>query len=129
MAMRFGLLKTAVVLVALNSPALAGATEKADAPKGALPEDVLSDDAILLQMLASRDYCKKRDTAHAAEYDKAIAALTPADEDKAALKSFLAKPDSAASVAKRAVEFEARDKNPEFAGSGKEMCENFLKLQ
>lgn len=118
---RLAILLLAPVSVTLDVPAVA---DKAGGA-GALAEDTLSDDAILLQMIASREYCKTSDPAHAADYDKAFEALTPADDDKAALRAFLAKPDSAAAIARRAVEIDARDKASETAGAGKEMCSNY----
>lgn len=95
---------------------------------GGMPNpDELSDDAILLQVTASRDYCKKVDPDQSAAYDKSFAFLTADSPDE--LKAFLARPDTEAAVTKRVDDFAARDKAPETAGSGKSMCENYIKMQ
>lgn len=121
--------KTRLILACVVAAGLSG---NARAEPGAKPEapvavEELSDDAILLQMFAARDYCKKNDAAHGAEFDKAVDMLTA--DSVAEAKAFNSKPDTPAAVAKRVVELEQREKDPAMAGSGKSMCENFLKMQ
>lgn len=107
------------------SAAQAGAASES---AGGVPNpDDLSDDFLFLQIVASRDYCKKVDPDQSAAYDKGFAFLTADSPNE--LTAFLAKPDTAEAVAKRVTDFEARDKNPETAGSGKSMCENYIKMQ
>jgi hypothetical protein len=120
------LLLACIVSLGLSSNASAEPEAK-PAPAAPAAVEELSDDAILLQMFAARDYCKKNDAAHSAEFDNAVQILTA--DSVAEAKAFNSKPDTAASIAKRAAEFEQREKDPAFAGSGKSMCENFLKMQ
>lgn len=97
-------------------------------PYPAVPEDAeISDDAILTKLFASRDFCTKFDPANAAAYEKGLLALT-ADSVEETI-AFKAKPEFAAIVAKAVAEFEDREKERAMAGSGKSMCDNYLKMQ
>ena len=121
------LLFTSVVVLGLTSNASAEPAAK-QAPLPSVPADSeISDDAILTKLFASRDYCKKIDAANAAAYDKGLEALTA--DSVAEANAFKAKPDFSAIVAKSVAEFEAREKDPAMAGTGKGMCENYLKMQ
>lgn len=115
-----------VLAAGVASNAIAGPEAKPAAAAPAAADD-LSDDTIFTRLFASRDYCKKIDAANAAAYDKGLEALTA--DSVAEAKAFQAKPDFAAMVAKSVAEFEAREKDPAMAGSGKSMCENYLKMQ
>ena len=89
--------------------------------------DELTDEMILTQMSATREFCKKADAGRAADYETAFASMTK--ESQAELKALEAKPDFAATIAKRVAEFEQREKEPDQAGSGKNMCANFLMIE
>ena len=114
-------------MVGLSAQVFAAEPEGKTAPAAAPPVEELSDDAIFTKLFASRDFCKKIDAANAAAYDKGLEALTA--NSVAEANAFKAKPDFAATVAKSVAEFEAREKDPAMAGSGKGMCENYLKMQ
>lgn len=95
---------------------------------GGMPNpDELSDDDILLPLVASRDYCKKADPGQSALYEKGFAFLTADSPNE--VQAFFAKPGTAEAVAKRVAEFEARDKVPDTAGFNKSMCEDYIKMQ
>jgi|CXWK01.1.fsa_nt_gi hypothetical protein len=89
--------------------------------------DPLTDEMILTQVMATREFCKKSDAGRAGDYDKAFVSITK--ESQAELKALEAKPDFATTIANRVAEFELREKEPDQAGAGKNMCANFLMIE
>jgi hypothetical protein len=84
----------------------------------------ISDEQIIIALMAQRDFCKMTDAARSADYDKAFTEHTNDAVD--AVKALVGKPDTEAAVAKVLAEKVSNSKDPAQPGYGKELCKNYL---